>query len=189
LRDFPGGRPLAFAVLPALAIQRLPFPAKRNGGGHFVMVSVVGSPRPPGYAVTKGRSPAPALNPAQPTTIPFGRPALSKTPHISEPDSRNVKAKHLLVKRNPGLARARCVERADSLARANYIGKATLPPGQFTGEFQVPFCVTSLAGDPLSLRFFLPSRFSASLFRQNGMVVGLSLWCRLSVPRARQGTR
>ena len=42
LRDRPGGRPLSFTVLSALAIQRLPFPAKRNGGGFVVMVLVIG---------------------------------------------------------------------------------------------------------------------------------------------------
>ncbi len=132
-------------------------------------------------------------------------------PHVSEkdkqlrPPSSNETAQPEPAKRNPGLARARCIEKAVSFARANYIGKAdsfaranyidkadsfaraphnekaTLPPGQFPGESGVPFCMTALAGDFLPLRFFLPSRFSASFFRQNGMAVGLSLWCRLPV--------
>ena len=84
------------------------------------------------------------------------------------------------------LARARDFERAGSpakalgfgkagsLARAVNIEKAALSPGQFTGESEFPFCVTALAGTPLPLRFFLHSRFKAPLFRQNGMVVGLS---------------
>ena len=58
LRDRPGGRLPAFTVLPALAIQRLPFPAKRNGGGSFVMASVAGPRGIHYFALKKGR-PAP----------------------------------------------------------------------------------------------------------------------------------
>ena len=177
------------------------------------MVSVAGSPRPPGHAVTKGRSPAPALNPAQLTTIPFGRPPTTKPPHISEPDNRNVKAIPLLAKRNPGLARARCVERADFFRKSTPYRKSGLSrqstlyrqSGLFRKDtpyrksnssaravhwrVRVSVLRDRPGGRPLPLRFFLHSRIKASLFRQNGMAVGLSLWWRLPVPRARTQPR
>ncbi len=56
LHDFPGGQLPAFTVLPALAIQSPPFPAKRNGGGSFVTAVIAGSPHPQGLPASKKRA-------------------------------------------------------------------------------------------------------------------------------------
>ncbi len=187
LCDRPGGRPLAFAVLPALAIQSLPFPAKRNGGGSFVMVSVAGSPRPHSTPPNPPPFRLAALHYRTPHTFPNPTTVTSKQ-NIYWPNGTSDSQGHAVSKELIFFARAPHIEKATlppgqtisekrTLSPGQTISKErSLSPGQFTGEFQFPFCKTSLAGDPLPLRFFLPSRFSASLFRQNGMAVGLSLW-------------
>ncbi len=150
---------------------------------------------------TKNGIHARAIHNALPTAIPFGHhafpkrtniygiQALTKQPNQNRPNGTPDPLGHAVSKELIFFARAHHIERAVSFARAHHIEKATLPPGQFPGESEVPFCKTSLAGDPLPLRFFLHSRFSASLFRQNGMAVGFSLWWRLPVPRARTQPR
>ena len=147
MHDFPGGRPLAFAVLPALAIQRLPFPAKRNGGGSFVMVSVAGSPRPhsaplnpPPFRLATLRQRNPHAFPS-PTTVtskqniywPNGTSdsqghAVSKERSLSPGQTiskeRSLSPGHTISEKRAFFARAHYIDKAVSFARARCVERA-----------------------------------------------------------------
>ena len=134
-------------------------------------------------------------------------------PRISEPDNRNVKAKHLLAKRNLGLARARDFERADSLARANYIERAvSFARANYIGKADffrqgTPYRKSDSparavhwrvrgsvlhdfpGGRPLAFTVLPALAIQRLPFPAKRNGGGSSLWCRLTVPRARTQPR
>ena len=112
------GQRLGFSVLRALAMTLSPFPAKRNGGGDFVIAGGIGNTAPrksrqhrnrgnsQEQATSESRQLARAGNNGQPSTIPFGLTALAgnRLLYRNPPPRRETEAR--TAKRKLGLTRA-----------------------------------------------------------------------------------
>ena len=189
---------LAFSDFIALAVYSIPFPAKRNGGGVFVCSGSIGNGNLDnvvfcGIMINRQRSlkrntdkPASAVVIEQPTSIPFGQTVLArKRPPFRKPllfrketalpgrtESRTLQARRA---HGRGAVVTPWVDERVTFSFLPALTRCLFPFHPALARRRFRFASLPVRGNAWLFRISLRLRFTASLFRQNGMAVGLSL--------------